>query len=74
MKKIPLQYSMRCQTGIQCASESELDFCLRAMSLRQKVIMLVNEEDFPYDSQLIKKCIFHAIFTGLKHNNVRHEL
>ena len=59
---------------VQGASESELDFCLRAMSLRQKVVMLASEEDCPYDSQLIQKRFFHAIFTGLKHNNIRHEL
>ena len=59
---------------VQGASESELDFCLRAMSLRQKVVMLASEEGCPYDSQLIQKRFFHAIFTGLKHNNIRHEL
>ena len=36
--------------------------------------MLASEEGCPYDSQLIQKRFFHAIFTGLKHNNIRHEL
>lgn len=59
---------------VQGASESELDFCLRAMSLRQKVLMLATEEECPYDPKTIKKRFLHAIFTGLKFNNIRHEL
>ena len=59
---------------VQGPAESELDFCLRAMSLRQKVVMLAEEEGCPYDSKLLRKRFFHAIFTGFKHNNIRLEL
>ena len=48
---------------VQGSSETELDFCLRAMSLRQKVLMLATEEECPYDPHAIKKRFLHAIFT-----------
>ena len=59
---------------VQSASESELDFCLRVMSLRERVVMLSGEEECPFDVVLLKKRFFHTMFTGLKHNNIRMKL
>ena len=59
---------------VQMSSESELEFCLRVMSLRQRVISLSREEECPFDENLVKKRFFQALFTGLKHNNIRFEL
>lgn len=59
---------------MQSPTESELDFCMRAMSLREKVLTLSREEDCPFDETLVRKRFFHAVFTGLKHNNMRLEL
>ena len=59
---------------VQLASESELDFCLRVMSLRERIVMLSGEEGCPFDDALLKKRFFHTIFTGLKHNNIRMKL
>ena len=58
----------------QLLSESEHEFCLRAMSLHQKVLALSREENFKFDEVLVQKQFFHAIFTGLKHNSIRFEL
>ena len=59
--------------NVQLPSESELDFCLHVMSLREKVLALSREEACPFDESMVRKRFFHAIFTGLKHNNMRLE-
>ena len=56
---------------VQLPSESELDFCLRAMSLRQCVMSLSFEEEIPFDDELVRKRFFHTLSTGFKHNNIR---
>ena len=58
----------------QSSSESEIDFCLRAMSLRQRVMSLSVEEGYPFDETLIRRRFFQAIHTGLKYNNIRVHL
>ena len=60
--------------SVQSNTESELDFCLRVMSLRQRVMSLSREEECAFDETLVRKRFFQAIFTGLKHNNIRLEL
>ena len=60
--------------AVQLSSESELDFCLRVMSLRERVVTLSAEEGCLFDRSLLKKRFFHTLFTGLKHNNIRLEL
>jgi hypothetical protein len=55
----------------QSSSESELDFCLRVMSLRERVMTLSAEEECTFDEVLVRKKFFHTIFTGLRHNSVR---
>lgn len=58
----------------QISSESELDFCLRVMSLREKVMALSAEEECTFDEHLVRKKFFNTIFTGLRHNSVRMAL
>ena len=58
----------------QISSESELDFCLRVMSLREKVMALSAEEECTFDEDLVRKKFFNTIFTGLRHNSVRMAL
>ena len=60
--------------SIQLPSESELDFCLHVMSLRERVLSLSREEACPFDEAMVRKRFFHEIFTGLKHNNMHLEL
>ena len=60
--------------AVQQSSENELEFCMRLMGLRQKVLTLSKEEDCAYEAKLVQTKFQHALFTGLKHNNVRHEL
>ena len=55
----------------QSSSESELDFCLRVMSLRERVMTLSAEEECTFDEVLVRKKFFHTMFTGLRHNSVR---
>ena len=58
----------------QLLGESEHQFCLRAMSLREKVSRLSDEEELPFDNGLLRKRFFHTIFTGLKRESIRLEL
>ena len=58
----------------QQAVESSLDFVIRMMCLRQKILDLSKEEGFPYDENLLKKRFFHAIFTGMRNSNIRVDL
>ena len=60
--------------SVQLSSESELGFCLHVMSLREKVLALSREEACPFDVMMVRKRFFHAIVTGLKHNNIRLKL
>ena len=54
--------------------QTELEFCFRLMVLRQRVIRLSTEEGTPFQRPLVQNRFFHALFTGLKHNNIRMEL
>ena len=58
----------------QLPFESEMDFCLRVMSLRERVVTLSAEEGFSFDSILLIKRFFHTLFTGFKNDNIRLEL
>jgi len=61
-------------TSVQTSIESPLEFTVRLMSLRQKVILLSREEDCPYNPKLIQKRFLHALSTGLRNDNLRNEL
>ena len=59
----------------QLATENELDFCLRMMSLRERVISLSMEEDTcPFSSELVRHRFFHTLSTGFRSSSVRLEL
>ena len=47
--------------SVQLPSESELDFCLRVMSLREKVLALSRDEACPFDENMVRKRFFHAL-------------
>ena len=49
--------------SLQLPNESELDFCLRVMSLREKVIVLSVEEDCIFDEDLVQKKCFRTSST-----------
>ena len=60
--------------AVQSSTESEMEFCLRVMSLRERVVSLSCEEECPFDQVMLKKRFFKPLFTGFRHNNVRLEL
>ena len=59
--------------AVQAANESCLDFIIRVMCLREKVILFV-EKGCAYDSHLVNQRFSHTILTGLRNNNIRNEL
>ena len=58
----------------QLSTETSLEFILRLMCMRQKVLTLSNEEGCPYDKKLLNKRFFHTMFTGFRNVNIRAEL
>ena len=62
------------QNAAQLITETSLEFILRLMCMRQKVLTLSNEEGCPYDKKLLNKRFFHTMFTGLRNLNIRAEL
>ena len=58
----------------QKPEESAQEFVMRLMSLRQKVVLVSTEEQCPYDEHLVQTRFLHAVMTGLRNENVRHEL
>ena len=60
--------------AVQQSTENALDFVIRLMCLRQKVLDLASQEGCPYQQNLLNKRMFHAMFTGLTNANIRVEL
>lgn len=58
----------------QAANESCLDFVIRLMCLREKVVSLSEEEGCPYDRKLVGQRFSHTVLTGLRNNNIRNDL
>ena len=66
-------FSDLCNAG-QAQHESCLDFVMRVMCLREKVVALSAEEGCPYDLRLVSQKFAHTVLTGLRNNNIRNEL
>ena len=73
-KEVTTSVFTEMSNAVQLGSENELEFCMRLMGMHQKVLILSKEEDCPYEAKLVQSRFQHALFTGLKHNNMRHEL
>lgn len=58
----------------QSNSESPNDFVIRLMNLRQKLIYVSKEDPYLFDERLVQSKFLQAIFTGLRNENLRHEL
>ena len=58
----------------QLGTESCLDFVLRIMCLRQKVLQLSIEEGCAYNEKLLTKRFHQCMFSGIKNQNIRAEL
>ena len=58
----------------QLPTETCLDFVIRLMCLRQKVLDLSSEEGCPYDATLLNKRFRQTMFSGLKNTNIRIEI
>ena len=54
--------------------ETEMNFVLRAMDLRNKIVTLSEDEGIPFNEQLVRKKFFHALLVGLKKDTIRLEL
>ena len=58
----------------QLPSESEMDFCLRAMNLRQNVQRLSKNEGRPFDETWLNNTFIESVANGFKYDRVRLEL
>ena len=55
-------------------TESEMNFLLRMMGLRDNIMTLTMEEDCPLGEELVRRRFFHAVSVGLKKDTIRLEL
>ena len=60
--------------GTQNPSETENEFCLRMMSLRQKVLLMSNEEGGQYTEDLVQGQFQKSLATGFRREAVRQQL
>ena len=60
--------------AVQQIHETCLDFVIRLLCLREKVLCLSIEEKCPYDEERLRKTFFHTMFTGMRNLNIRNEL
>lgn len=54
--------------------ETEMNFLLRMMGLRDNIMTLTKEEQFPLGDELVRRKFFHAVSVGLKQDTIRLEL
>ena len=55
-------------------TESEMNFLLRMMGLRDNIMTLTKEEDYSLGEELVRRRFFHAVSVGLKKDTIRLEL
>ena len=60
--------------GTQGPNESENDFCLRMMSLRQKVLLMSREEGGQYTNELVQSQFQKSLATGFRREAIRQQL
>lgn len=73
-EKDATSYFKEMANSFQKSDETANDFLMRLMSLRQRVLVLAKEENYPYSPVLVQKQFLKALKTGLKSNNIRLEL
>lgn len=60
----------------QQSTETALDFVIRLMNLRQKIMFVSKEVDdrFEYSEPLLQKQFLHSVVTGLRNESVKNEI
>ena len=61
-------------TATQLGSEGELEFMMRLMGLRDRILVLSKEEKGQYTLPLLQTQFLKSLFSGLKNNSIRHQL
>lgn len=57
----------------QETTESELNYVLRMMSLRDNVLILSREEACPFEENLVRRRFFHSLSVGFRKDTIRLE-
>ena len=75
-EKDPTTLFNQLSNSSQQNSESPLDFVIRLMNLRQKVLFVSKEMDtrFQYTESLVQNQFLHSVVTGLRNDNIRNEV
>ena len=62
--------------AVQTGSESALEFVIRLMNLRQKILFVSKEVDnrFQYSEMLLQNQFLHSVVTGLRNESVKNEI
>ena len=59
---------------VQWEDETEETYCYRMLRLKQDVAILSQQEPHPFNADRIQTRFQHALYTGLKHDNIRQQL
>ena len=59
---------------MQRSNENAHAFACRCVALKKKVQYMSETEGIPFDMENLNSTFFKTIYTGLKQNNIRHEL
>ena len=59
---------------VQMPGETAHAFCCKAISLRETVKVLYEEDGKTFDPALLNSTFFRSVFTGIKQNNIRMEV
>ena len=62
------------QNAAQWGTETAMEFIVRLMCLRQKVLTLSTQEGCAYDKNMLSKHFFKKMFIGLRNENIRAEI
>ena len=60
--------------AVQETTETELNYTLRMMDLRNNVLTLSREESCAFEENMLKRKFFHSLSVGFRKDTIRIEL
>lgn len=60
--------------AVQNNGEPCVDYVVRLMAMRDRILKLSQEEDVPFEKNMVQMKFFQSLFTGLRNSSIRSEL
>lgn len=67
-------YAELCSSKQRPPDKTAMDFVVRLLGLRNRIVKLSAEEGTPFDQNLLRKQFFKTMFSGLQNQNIRAEV